>query len=374
MKEKVAIIVHGGIGSGLESQGIPIRLQLIERLAEDYDITIFSLLEIDRSFVPKNYTLISNHLSYDTSIYLRIAKFLILFIRAQFLNKYKIIHGFGAFPCGFLAAFLAFIFRKKSLVSLQGGGVVHLPEINYGLYKSGIKKKILDWSWKNATRLTALTRYQKQFVIDAGIMREIDVIPYGVDTSLFGCKQKSNIKSDLIQIIHIGNINKVKGQDVLLRSFQLIAHEVNAKLVIIGPDYLNGSLFNIVTQLDIEDKVEFKGFQNYVQVAKELQNAHIMLHTSLFEGQAVVVNEAMASGVVVLGTNVGLISDLSPDACLAVPVGDFKGLANATLSILKDHDKMEQLRNNAFDWTAIHDINWTKNKFCEIYDELIKTR
>ena len=149
---------------------------------------------------------------------------------------------------------------------------------------------------------------------------------------------------------------------------ELLLRKKDAQLTIVGPDYLNGAIQQLVQDLEVEEKVKFEGMVKHENIPDYLANAHILLHTSMHEGMPLVAVEAMASGVVVCGTNVGIIADLSPVCCLSVPVGDHEGLANKVLGLIENPVHFQTLQQQALAWTRAHDIEWTINQFKALYE------
>src|SRR6185437_3937918 len=99
--------------------------------------------------------------------------------------------------------------------------------------------------------------------------------------------------------------------------FKLITEKKdNCHLKIIG----NGECFEelkiLVKNLEITNIVEFIGAISHSTIPKQLYKAHILLHTSLSEGQPVAAAEAAASGVVACGTRVGHFYDWDGDKCI----------------------------------------------------------
>jgi glycosyltransferase involved in cell wall biosynthesis len=200
-----------------------------------------------------------------------------------------------------------------------------------------------------------------------GLKREIKIIPWGIDTSLFSFNDRS--LSDPIVFLHIANLNEVKDQTTMLKAFSIISSKVSCILNIIGEGNLDAHVKSLVNDLGLKDKVNFLGVLPYEKLPVHYHSANILLHTSLSEGQSEVVTEAMSSGVIVCGTKVGLLYD-EPECCVSVPVKDFQGLANEVLALLDDPERMLRIRQNAFAWASYHSIQWTAKRIQVIYCEL----
>jgi len=93
-----------------------------------------------------------------------------------------------------------------------------------------------------------------------------------------------------------------------------------------------------------------------------------MIHTSLFEGGALAIIEAMLYGVVVAGTKVGLVSDLSDDFFIRSERQDSEDLAQKILTVIKDHTRYNALRDNAYQWAASHSIDSMADSFLHLYN------
>jgi len=98
--------------------------------------------------------------------------------------------------------------------------------------------------------------------------------------------------------------------------------------------------------------------------------ADIMLHTSLYEGQGIVIAEAAASGVLIAGTSVGLISDLGDRGALVAPPGDFALLSEKVLAAMDNPALCEEMKKVALAWSKQHDFFWTVDQYKKIVYEI----
>ena len=126
-------------------------------------------------------------------------------------------------------------------------------------------------------------------------------------------------------------------------------------------------------ELGLARYVTFHGFQPSQAVAPLYRAAHLHLLASRHESQAVVVGEAAAAGLPTVGTAVGVLAELAPEAAWAVPVGDAMALASCALALLRDATRREQLARAAQAWARAHDADWTAARFEAIYD-LVKRK
>ncbi|MCU0439234.1 MAG: glycosyltransferase family 4 protein [Raineya sp.] len=373
MKPRIAILTVGGIGSGYFSQGVPVLMELVEHLKHNYTLSVYSLTAPNKDFKPQGFRLKAVPLSYRVSFWLRACWFFILFIKDLFFYKPQLIHAFWGYPSGFLAVILKKIFRIPVIIHLQGGDSVGIPEIGYGIFqKNNRKAKITKWAYSKANELMCLTHFQKHTLEQNGIKKTPFVIPYGVDTHIFVAPNVEKNVSNSVKIIHVADLNPVKNQSMLLLAFQeILKHIPEASLTIIGLDTLEGKIQNLAKDLGVNKHIHFLGILPRKEIVEHLQKAHILLHTSFYEAQAVVVAEAMACKTVVCGSNVGLIADLNPLYTQSVAINDYKALAEKVLWLFQNPDVYRQLQEKGFEWTQKHDFRWTVEQIKSIYTSLI---
>lgn len=367
-KQRIAIITHGGVGVGHNQQGVPATMLLIEQLATEYDLTVYSLEKYSPLFVPKNYTAIDVPLTHKNNLTVRIIWLSFLLLKNHLKKPYQIFHGLWGFPGGLMAVFFAKLFRKKSIVTFKGAEVVALPAINYGLFIHKRDKAIIKWVAKKADYLVAQSEYYAAKMKSVLQYKSLQIIYSGITANhqpinLFQPKEKYTF-------LHIANLNKVKNQAMLLKAFSFISSSIDAELHVIGIDTLNGEIQLLAKEMNIEKQVFFHGVLTQQELVNYYKQADIFLLTSLSESQAVVVNEAMNYGVVVCGTRVGLIADLENKATLAVDINDAAALAEKALHILNNPELYNQLQQYGYNWTKQFDIVWTTQQYSQLYQKL----
>lgn len=365
MKKKVAIIIPGGIGVGPQNQGIPILEALVERLSENNDITVFPLGKVNEGYIPKGFRLMAIQENYNQPLLKRMYKTVRLLRKSHKTEKFDWLHGIWTFPSGFLAVLFGKIWGLQSLVSLQGGGLAKVKSIKYGGKFPFLSRIGIQWTLKNAKHISAETYFQRNLIANPKIRERVKVIPYGVNMELFQFQTKT--LKEPIQFIHIANLNPVKDQKTLIRAFYLINQHLNARLTIVGPDYMNGEIQRLTQRMGIQKEVHFTGFVGHERIPEYLNKAHVLLHTSLHEGMPLAAVEAMAAGVVVCGTKVGIIDDLSPVHCIGVPIEDYTQIAQEVVDLLNNNDHYYRLQQQARQWTEKHTIDWTCKEFEKIY-------
>lgn len=375
--KRIAIFTRGGVSFPKSVGHVPALEALFSRLAEKNDVTIFTTSPYDEAagtFTCGKATVHQIQACYDDSIIKKLRAYLISFRRDHARKPFDLLHGFWALPGGFFAVTLGRITRIPNVVTLLGAEAAAVREINYGQLLRSRTRIPLLWTCRSATALTTMTQFQEQELRRYGLRRpDIRTIPIGVDTTIFH-RSRSKPVFPPLNLLHVANLTGVKDQETLLNAFRLIGNRIETKLRIIGPDYVNGKIHDTAKTLRVSDKVEFRGRLENTMLAEHYSWAHLLLHTSYYEGQGMVVAEAAACGTVTCGTRVGLVADLEDKCTLAVDVGDHEGLAKKVIDLLNDGSRLKQLEQNSLDWARAHDLEWTVGQYEELYNELLSMR
>ena len=144
-------------------------------------------------------------------------------------------------------------------------------------------------------------------------------------------------------LIHLSNFRPVKRVLDCIRILAEVRKNVDARLLMVGDGPDRGPAQHLAAQLGVSASIEFVGKQNHVE--RLIRKAHVLLMPSEMESFGLAALEAMACGVVAIGTNVGGVPELitdGVDGCLE-NVGDIERLAARATELLTNsalHDKM----------------------------------
>lgn len=366
---RVAWFVPSGVTPADSPLHIPALSQLAELLSESVDLTVFS-------FSP-NGPSVRSHLrgkvhdlpvAWNDPLWKRAAVLWSSFNTIHRHHPFDMLHGFWALPCGFLAAAFGRTVQAKSVATFLGGEAADEREIRYGNLRSPRSRYVTTWTCRNATAVHLLTEFQRRALASQGLnFPNQHIIPLGVDTKQFRTEKKT--LSPPYRFLHVANLTEVKGQETLLRAFRIIRNRVEAKLRIVGPDFMNGSLQAMASSFGLSDSVEFTGLVPHRSLPAHYRWAHVYLQSSRYEGQGISVLEAMASGVAVCGTQVGLLADLPFSAVVGVPKQHHEELAGAALNLLEKR-KFEMMTRQGRQWAEHHSMAHTKERLLALYEEL----
>jgi glycosyltransferase involved in cell wall biosynthesis len=150
---------------------------------------------------------------------------------------------------------------------------------------------------------------------------------------------------ELPVVLHVARLVAVKGTQYLLRAFAAVTPRFpDARLVVIGEGPLRRSLERLATTLGIEDRVQFLGALRHSEVLAWMRRAAMLVlpgirtATGRIEGLGMVLLEAAATGVPVIGSGVGGIPECIVDgqSGFLVPQRDAGALAERMGVLLAD--------------------------------------
>jgi len=356
-RKYIAIIVNGGIGVGLGLEGSAWLTDFCEKVAEKHELTVFTLEEANPSYQPKGYRFVGTGLKRERSI---VVRFLVLFTKVLFFHfryDFHVFHGFWGFAGGTLAVVLGKLLHRRSVVTFIGSEFFEQPIW---------VQKLIRFTAKNADLLIAQTNNHAQKIRNTVDFKRLEILSFGIDLDKFPAFIKT--PTPPYQFLYVGNISPVKDLPTLIKTFQLISQQVPAQLNFVGLDTMNGQIQQLVKDLDLAEKVRFNGVCLYKKLSGYLRKSHFLLLTSRSEGQALVVNEALASGVVVCGTKVGILEDLEDDITTSVRIGDYESLAEKVLELIRNPTKYAELQTKGITWSKSNDLEAQMEKYLKAND------
>jgi glycosyltransferase involved in cell wall biosynthesis len=368
MKPRVAIWIQGGIGNGDFSQGYPMLDRIVQRLSQRFDITVFSHTPPNLGYKPQGFSIVHPPRS-NTSGKLRWLTLFRLYVGENMKRKFNLAFAFWGYPAGFIVTVLGILFRIPSVTCLMGADAASVKSVDYGIFHKRLPAWISRWTYHRTSALLCISEYQKRMLANFGIRRDPKVIQWGVDLSEYNFTRRRN--PGLLSVIHVGHVNPVKDQVTMLRAFAAICQKTPATLKWFGLDHQRDEMRQLATELNIEKHVQFMGMVPYTDMPLHYQQADVMLHTSLSEGQCMALTEAAAARVLVAGTAVGVLADLGRECAIVIQSGDFEGLATQVLELWDKPEAWKLKLDNAFTWSKAHTFEWTLAQITAVVQDLL---
>ncbi len=344
---------------------MPVLANLLTRMSDECDVTVYSFTPVAGGDIPQGIRVRSVPRFHMRIQYLVLG---IYFLVDHFFSHYKILHAQSAFPGGVIARFFGKALGIPWMVTLIGGETEAMPDIPFGDLRNKKLVPITLRVCKEAHRLIVMSAEQARLVRNhLGVKRMIDVLGYAPErTTLLPCRIKSPLR-----LVHVSTYHPVKNYDMLLTTISHIRQQLPVIVTIVGGNY-DDHFRKKLNDADLQNVVVMKGPRTYQDTLQIIRESHIMLHTSYYESMPTVAFEAMANGVVVCGTRVGIIADLSEKCCVAVDVNDDESLAGEIIRVASDDAYYQKLRTQAHEWASAHDSVFYVHTLAAWYRDAIR--
>lgn len=234
-------------------------------------------------------------------------------------------------------------------------------------------KEIFDKLWGfdilyDASKVFALTEVEKDQYLKMGVeSSKIEIVPLGINLNEYEklpdkgkFKSRYGIGNDEKLILFLGRIHKIKGLDLLIKSFSKISDE-NVKLAIVGGDYgFLDEVKSLIAQFNIENKVIFPGVLTGENKKEALVDCDVFVMPSRYESFTTSGLEAMACyKPLVLTKNNHIHTWVEGNVGLTCEFDDAE-LSDCFEKLLNDEKLCEKFGNagrnlieNKYDWDKI---------------------
>lgn len=194
------------------------------------------------------------------------------------------------------------------------------------------------------------TKFARDKLVQFGFSDgQLRLIPLGIDLGRFEFRRRSYQSGEVLRMLCVGRLVEVKGHRILLSALsQLISRERSLVLRIAGDGPMLGELGRLASSLGISNNVQFLGSVTPSQVVNEMHNAHLFALTGVRESsgkeenQGMVYFEAQATGLPVIGSNVGGVPEAMIDgrSGLLCPETDVDAVCRAIEYFIDNPEKV----------------------------------
>ena len=208
---------------------------------------------------------------------------------------------------------------------------------------------ITKFSIEKSDGLTAVSSFLQQETLNTfGCTAcRIEVIPNFIDPEIYNRSKYTSVFDEQVGrgtrvLMHISNFRPVKRIPDILQVFARVVKRVPSVLVMVGDGPERPDAEQLARDLGVDDKVFFLG--KIDAVAPLLAGADLFLMTSDRESFGLGALEALASGVPVIGANVGGLPEVvrSGETGFLTGVGDVESMADAAIDLLLDDAKWQR--------------------------------
>ncbi len=238
------------------------------------------------------------------------------------------------------------VWRCPVVISCHGSELTVDPHLPGGESYAALLPELL----RSATAVHCVSQTLRTRVLELGVPAERStVILQGVDTTVFRPHARGGRREHAqMSVIVIGWARWVKGFEWALEAIRtLVDRGVPVALEIVGVAATDADLgdpaerrrlHHTVQDLELSEHVRLCGALPSAEVAERLRESDVLLVPSLMEGLPTVVLEAMASGVPVVATDCGGVSEAMTDGQegLLVAPRNAEALAQALERLWRD--------------------------------------
>jgi 1,2-diacylglycerol 3-alpha-glucosyltransferase len=264
---------------------------------------------------------------------------------------FDVIHVHSLFFIGCLGAYLAQLRRMPFFLTYH---TLWTEYAHYVPQNPGLTRAQAVWVSREfcnrCSRVIAPSHGLRDLLVSYGVERPIEVIPSGVDVSVFaaGAVDAPRVRAGGGPIaLFVGRLGKEKNVDLVLDAFDIAAAQVpGLRLKIVGAGPHEEELRTHAARLASGARIEFAGALDQRELGAYYAAADVFMFASTTETQGLVLLEAMTHGVPVAAVDCAVTREVvAGDAGLLVPE-DAPALARATIDLLRA-DEFERARRIA---------------------------
>jgi len=253
--------------------------------------------------------------------------------------KFDLILATWVYPDGFGSLIAAKLLKVPIVVSGHGSDI--------NIYsKYFLRRRIIAYTLKNCQQVIAVSNALKEKMISIGTPEErIQVLLNGVDAGLFKpmdrdkCRAKLGLPHDKKIVLYVGNLEHVKGVDILAQA--ALDFPQNAILIMVGSGKLK-------PRLKLTNHMKLVGVRPHDEIPLWMNAADVFCLPSRNEGCPNVLLEALACGTPVIASRTGGIPEIIHSESLGILIfpGDSVALSCAVKEALSREWDRDMLRRS----------------------------
>lgn len=288
-----------------------------------------------------------------------------LFLYTFFLaRKYDIIHANWSIT-GLICGIAARLSRKKVIVTLRGSDV---SNIDSSFISRFIVYNTLKICHANITVSDSMSQKLKQKWPQ--LAHKIFYISNGVDKDFYNINS-AILTNDKLNLLFIGNLVPNKSVDTIIKALAPLS--IDFQLIIIGDGHEKKHLETLTQEYNIKSKVVFSGQKPAIEIPGIMEKTDIVIQASFSEGKSNVLLEAMASGRLIIASDIPANRDLiqNDENGLLFPPGNHHKLTQILNNVNENKTIYSSLAKNAKRNMLRQNLTWSES--ASTYNSLYQT-
>ena len=280
-------------------------------------------------------------------------------------EKYDIIHCQFAVPGSPLAYLMNKITKTPFIITCHGSDVPKYNPDRFGLLHAIILPAWL-FLMKRANLITSPSQSLKDLILSRCDKLSIEVVPNGLETSLFNPLQKKEKR-----ILMCSRLLPRKGFQYALQAMQKIDSDWQVDIIGEGP--FRGELEKEAKKVKMP--VKFHGWLDRKEpLFFDLFNrSSIFVFPSKAESFGVVICEAMAAGCAIIASDISAHKEVLGDAGLYISPRDRDAIKNYLTTLMQNEQLCSELGSKAFERAKIFDWKNVTQKYADVYRNVIES-
>lgn len=282
----------------------------------------------------------------------------------KIIKDFDFVHSNWLIPQGIVQGFI----NKPYVLTGLGGDVTSLNK--------SFVKKLKNKAIKNASYITVVSEDLKKELEQTYNVENAEVIPMGCSLSKFTPENRvANLfnQGDKKTILFVGRLAEKKGAKYLIEAM----NKINAKLIIVGDGPEKENLMKQKENSNAD--IEFVGPKNKDELAKMYASCDVFCAPSVIakdgdkDGLPVAIVEAMASGAVVVASDVGGISEILIDGQngYLVEEKNVDQLIDRINRVITDDNLRQEMSTKARNKAEEYDFVKIGLRYKEIFDSIV---
>jgi N-acetyl-alpha-D-glucosaminyl L-malate synthase BshA len=289
-------------------------------------------------------------------------------------NKLDLLHVHYAIPHA-SAAFMAKKILESEGIYIPVITTLHGTDITL-VGRDKMYAPVVAFSINESDAITAVSNNLRDETYKIfNIKKEIEVIYNFVDIKRFTRKPIDAFRKALAPngeriLIHASNFRKIKRVLDVVQIFNEVQKQIPAKLLFVGDGPERQTAEELSRKLNICDKIQFVGKQE--QMEDILAIGDLFLLTSEYESFGLAALEAMASGVPVVSTNAGGLTEINihGQTGFMADIGDVETMSQQSIEILTDEEVLKTFKKKASEHAKKFDINHIVPEYENLYEKV----
>lgn len=286
-------------------------------------------------------------------------------------KPFDVVHAFWGTLPGYIGTMAGKQIGVPSIVSLAGGELARYPEQRYGSQLSLRNKWLVHRALRKATCVTAGSTWLAEKV-PAQHQEKLWTIPLGVDLEEFPPGTLRTEKRLLI----VAAMIPIKDYSTMLHAVA-IARKTLPDITVTAAGWMENTeewkrIQQLTGQLGLQDTVNFAGEIAHGAMSGLYHTHDMLLHSSRYEAQGMAILEALATGMPVVSSNVGIVPDLPGNLVYRLRPGNPAEMAARIVDSLSTATHAERTLTHGPDLIRSQfNARNVAERFVELYGEVV---